>query len=258
MLANLLTLLLSLGVPRQVAGLECIQCTSDPSAPNSNCIGNENGTIASEEAAVCGGWASVEVWLFWSDFHYQDLTLPCDPKYGDEFCYTMITVEPANRTAANTGKVIFLLRYWAGGRSASLDLSWIRDGTEAAVTGTPTVQSVPATSRTTWTAPPGGRSGGKGAKRTAVMLTLLGAPVKEMEGRGEASVTVRHWRTAGQRSSTHNHCHNVTIIVTVLIILTQHNRSSLFRLVVQRKSSAERIVFFSNILVFIFVKFLIQ
>ena len=37
---------------------------------------------------------------------FQDLTLPCDPKYGDEFCYTMITVEPANKTAANTGKVI--------------------------------------------------------------------------------------------------------------------------------------------------------
>ena len=108
----------------------------------------------------------------------------------------MITVEPANRTASNAGKVI--LRYKAGGRSASLDMCWSRGGTEAAVTGAPTVQSVPVTSRTTSTTPPGGRSGGKGARRTPVMLTLLGAPVKEMEGQGEASVTVRRWRTVGQ------------------------------------------------------------
>ena len=52
MLGNLLTLVLSLSWASQVRGLECIQCTSDPSAPNSRCIGNENGTIASEDASV--------------------------------------------------------------------------------------------------------------------------------------------------------------------------------------------------------------
>ena len=61
MLANLLSLLLSLSFSSQVVvGLECIQCTSDPSAPNSRCIGNENGTIASEVAMV-GGYVSLEV-----------------------------------------------------------------------------------------------------------------------------------------------------------------------------------------------------
>ena len=54
MLFNLLTLLLSLSSSSQVVGLKCIQCTSDPSAPNSRCIGNENGTIASEVASVGG------------------------------------------------------------------------------------------------------------------------------------------------------------------------------------------------------------
>ena len=52
MLANFLPLLLWLSSPSEVASLECIQCTSDPSAPNSRCIGNQNGTIASEEASV--------------------------------------------------------------------------------------------------------------------------------------------------------------------------------------------------------------
>ena len=53
MLANCLALLLCLSCPDHlVSGLECIQCTSDPSAPNSRCIGNENGTIASEDASV--------------------------------------------------------------------------------------------------------------------------------------------------------------------------------------------------------------
>ena len=60
MLFNLLTLLLSLSSSSQVVGLECIQCTSDPSAPNSRCIGNENGTIASEVAMV-GGYFCLEV-----------------------------------------------------------------------------------------------------------------------------------------------------------------------------------------------------
>ena len=61
MLANFLTVVLSLSWGGQVRGLECIQCTSDPSAPNSKCIGNENGTIASEVASV-GGLVCIDVW----------------------------------------------------------------------------------------------------------------------------------------------------------------------------------------------------
>ena len=61
MLAHVLTLVVSLGWLSQVCGLECIQCTSDPSAPNSNCIGNQNGTIASEVASVCGDGGGLAV-----------------------------------------------------------------------------------------------------------------------------------------------------------------------------------------------------
>ena len=85
-----------------------------------------------------------------------------------------------------------------------------RGGTEAAVTGAPTAPSARATSRTTSITRPGGKSGGKGARRTPAMLTLLGAPVKEMGGRGEASVTVRHWRTAGQELNQGNNFPGIT------------------------------------------------
>ena len=53
-MADFLTALLALSsiAGHGVAALQCIQCTSDPSAPNSRCIGNENGTIASEDASV--------------------------------------------------------------------------------------------------------------------------------------------------------------------------------------------------------------
>jgi len=77
-MVDFLTALLALSsiAVHGVAALQCIQCTSDPSAPNQDCIGNENGTMALDVVST--------------------YTLPCDPKYGDEFCYTMITAEPAD------------------------------------------------------------------------------------------------------------------------------------------------------------------
>ena len=42
------------------------------------------------------------------------------------------------------------------------------------------------------------------------MLTLLGAPVKETAGRAEASITARHWRTAGQELNQGNNCPGIT------------------------------------------------
>ena len=83
------------------------------------------------------------------------------------------------------------------------------------------------------------------------MLTLLAALVREMADRAGGSGTARHWRIAGRSKVA------ITIIITVLQKVSQLNRS-LFRLIVQKRSSAERIVFFSNILLFILVKFLIQ
>merc|ERR1712154_212999 len=75
-----------------VTALQCIQCTSDPSAPNMECIGDENGTMAADLVQVDCRLimrSSIESCL-------QGYSRTCDPQYGDEFCYTMITAEPAD------------------------------------------------------------------------------------------------------------------------------------------------------------------
>ena len=53
-MADFLTALLALSsiAVHGVTALQCIQCTSDPSAPNQDCIGNENGTMALDVVSV--------------------------------------------------------------------------------------------------------------------------------------------------------------------------------------------------------------
>ena len=101
-MADFLTALLALIsiAVHGVTALQCIQCTSDPSAPNQDCIGNENGTMALDVVSV---YFTTLYDFTWSP-HLQTYALPCDPKYGDEFCYTMITAEPAD-VVENEAKV---------------------------------------------------------------------------------------------------------------------------------------------------------
>ena len=53
-MVDFLTALLALSsiAVHGVTALQCIQCTSDPSAPNQDCIGNENGTMALDVVSV--------------------------------------------------------------------------------------------------------------------------------------------------------------------------------------------------------------
>ena len=53
-MVDFLTALLALSsiAVHGVAALQCIQCTSDPSAPNQDCIGNEKGTMALDVVSV--------------------------------------------------------------------------------------------------------------------------------------------------------------------------------------------------------------
>ena len=47
----LFLLFLSISAPG-VSALSCVQCTSDPSAPNLDCIGDENGTMNADQWPV--------------------------------------------------------------------------------------------------------------------------------------------------------------------------------------------------------------
>ena len=109
MLANLLTLLLSLGVPARWPAWSVSSAPATPALQTQTALGTRTEPSPVKRPRYVGAGPVLRSGCSDLTFTNQDLTLPCDPKYGDEFCYTMITVEPANRTAANNGKVIFLL-----------------------------------------------------------------------------------------------------------------------------------------------------